>query len=303
MNRRLPFVALVLAGLLWGTSAPMTKVALEALGPASLTAVRFLIAALPLLWVARRSLRPALTGRIAVSGVLGYGIVVALWNEGLTRTSVSHGALMVGAVPALVALVALLAGQGSAGLRAWIGFGTALAGVALVAADGGQASLTGDLLVLGSMVLSAGFTVYQPRVLAGRDPIAVTAVQFTAAAAVTLPLAVLREGTGPAALPGGQWPAWLAVAGLVVAGTVLPFTLFAWAQAQTTPEVAGAFLNLEPVVGAAAGALAFGDPFGGLQVAGGLAVLGGIALSALPAGPLSRAVRRLAPRRLAPGAA
>jgi hypothetical protein len=47
-------------------------------------------------------------------------------------------------------------------------------------------------------------------------------------------------------------------------------------------EVAGGFLNLEPLVGAIAGAVAFGDPVGLVQVAGGLAILGGIGLSSLP---------------------
>jgi O-acetylserine/cysteine efflux transporter len=38
-----------------------------------------------------------------------------------------------------------------------------------------------------------------------------------------------------------------------VGGTLLPFTLFAYAQGRVSPEVAGAFLNLEPLVGAVAG--------------------------------------------------
>jgi hypothetical protein len=43
---------------------------------------------------------------------------------------------------------------------------------------------------------------------------------------------------------------------------------------------AGAFLNLETMIGAAFGALAFGDPFGVPHVGGGVAILLGIALSA-----------------------
>jgi hypothetical protein len=43
---------------------------------------------------------------------------------------------------------------------------------------------------------------------------------------------------------------------------------------------AGAFLNLETMIGAAFGALAFGDPFGVPHVAGAVAILLGIALSA-----------------------
>jgi drug/metabolite transporter (DMT)-like permease len=71
----------------------------------------------------------------------------------------------------------------------------------------------------------------------------------------------------------------LALAALATAGTLAPFALFAYGQAQVAPELAGAFLNLEPLVGAAAGALAFGDPFGVPQLTGATAILLGIGLS------------------------
>jgi drug/metabolite transporter (DMT)-like permease len=286
MNRRLALIALALAGLLWGTSAPLTKIDLGVLDPGWLTAVRFVLAGVLLVWVARRRLRvDAATWPIVGWGAVGYGIVVALWNAGLARTSVTHGALLVAAVPGLVAVFALVLGLGSAGPRAWLGYALALAGVGFVVAGGGSASLTGDLLVAASMALSAAFTVAQSRLLAGRDPLAVTAVQFVAAAAVTVPLAAVTEPlpwSGADAVSGSP-AGLLAVAALVVIATLLPFTLFAWGQARTTPEVAGAFLNLEPLVGAASGAVAFGDPFGFSQCVGAAAVLGGIALSALPA--------------------
>ena len=47
-------------------------------------------------------------------------------------------------------------------------------------------------------------------------------------------------------------------------------------------ELAGAFVNLEPVVGAAAGWLVLGESAAIGQVAGATAVLIGIALSTLP---------------------
>jgi drug/metabolite transporter (DMT)-like permease len=69
---------------------------------------------------------------------------------------------------------------------------------------------------------------------------------------------------------------------LALAGTLAPFTLFAYGQAHVPPGIAGAFVNLEPLVGAAAGAAAFGDPVGLAQAAGAAAILAGIALSSLP---------------------
>jgi drug/metabolite transporter (DMT)-like permease len=79
----------------------------------------------------------------------------------------------------------------------------------------------------------------------------------------------------------------VALAALALAGTPLPFWLFAFGQARVPAELAGAFLNLEPVVGAAAGWLALGEPAGLAQLAGVAAVLVGIVMSTMPAKPES----------------
>jgi drug/metabolite transporter (DMT)-like permease len=121
--------------------------------------------------------------------------------------------------------------------------------------------------------------VAQGRLLTGRDPVAVTAVQFLGAALGALPAAALTGGVP--AVPEGAGPV-LAVLMLATGGTLLPFTLFAFGQTRVSAEVAGAFVNLEPLVGAIAGVLAFGDPAGPAQVAGGVAIVAGIGLSSLP---------------------
>jgi O-acetylserine/cysteine efflux transporter len=279
---RTTLLALVAAGLLWGTTVPLTKVALTGWGPAWLTVARFTLAALPLAWLGRRHLRRAVSPATVAWGVAGYGAVIVLQNAGIARTSVSHAALLIGAMPVLVALTTVALGRARVGALSWAGFTVALAGVGLVGAHGGgTASAAGDALVFGSLLISAAFLVAQPGLLAGRDPIAVTAVQLGAAAFATLPAALLLDGV-PVAAPGPVPSA--AMAGLAIGGTLLPFTLFAWAQARVSPEVAGAFLNLEPLVGVVLGVVAFGDPVGVAQIGGGLAILAGIALSTTSVG-------------------
>ena len=227
------------------------------------------------------------------AGALGYGGSVMVQNAGISRTSVTHAALLIGAVPVLVAIIAAVWHRTVARPVAWFGFAVSLGGVGLVTAGGGGggATLAGDGLVLVSLLLSATVTVAQGRLLTGRDPVAVTAVQFLGAALGSLPVAVVTEGA-PAA-PAGAGPV-LAVVALALAGTLAPFTLFAFGQSRVSAEVAGAFLNLEPLVGAIAGAVVFGDPVGLAQVAGGLAILAGIALSSLPLLAGSRMARRAA---------
>jgi O-acetylserine/cysteine efflux transporter len=278
-DRRNALAALAAAGLIWGLTVPMSKVAMGWLDPLWLTVARFAAAA-PVLALAARgtALRAALTWRVAGWGALFYGGVVGIQNIGVGMTSVSHGALICGSVPAFVALVALASGRGSAGRIAWTGFAIAVAGVVLVAGSGGASSIGGDFLVLLAAALSAFYVVAQPRVLNGRDPAAVTAVQMAAGALLVLPFALAFETAPTLAVAPTlhELTAFLALAGL---GSVVPFVLYAYGQKHVTPEVAGAFVNLEPLVGAMIGALAFGDPFGATQLTGAVAIVGGILMS------------------------
>ena len=94
--------------------------------------------------------------------------MVVLQNLGVERTSVTHAAIIFGAVPVFVAAGSVLAGRAAAGPAAWSGFGVALAGVALVAGSGGAASPVGDALVLASALLGSALIVVQGELLEGR---------------------------------------------------------------------------------------------------------------------------------------
>jgi drug/metabolite transporter (DMT)-like permease len=271
---RKAILALAAAGTLWGLTVPLSKLSLGWLGPGWLAVARFLLAVPPLALVGRRGLRRALAPGVVVAGAIGFGAVILLQNAGIERTSVTHAALIVGAVPVLVALISAGAGETSSTRTGWGGHALALGGIALVAgAGGGGATGVGDLLMMASAVLSATFIAFQPRLLAGRDPAAVTAVQFATGALVGIPIAALTEGAP--ALPAHAVPV-LAFAALAIAGTVLPFWLFAFGQARVPATLAGTFVNLEPLVGAVAGWLAFGERATLGQVGGGVALLVGI---------------------------
>jgi drug/metabolite transporter (DMT)-like permease len=275
-KQRTAIVALAAAGALWGLTVPLSKLGLDWLGAGWLAVVRFAVAAPLLALVARGSLRAALTPGVALAGALGYGIVIVLQNAGIERTSVSHAALIVGAVPVLVVIISALLRRGSSPAAAWAGALVALAGVGLVAGGGGAGTtLAGDLLVLLSVSGSAVFIVLQPGLLAGRDPAAVTAVQLGAGGLAALPVAIVLEGAPPAP---SSVDAVAAVLALALVGTALAFSLFAWAQVRVPAAVAGAFVNLEPLVGALTGAVAFHDALGPAQLAGGAAIVVGIML-------------------------
>ena len=295
-------VALIASGIAWGTSVPLSKVALGWLAPGWLTLARFGLAAIVLLVIAGRKgkLRGTLTLPVLASGAVGYGCSVAIQNAGIARTSVTHASLIIGATPILVAIIVAVWQHAVARPVAWAGFVLALGGVGLIAGGRGNgATHAGDLLVLAATVISALVTVAQARLLEGRDPIALTAVQFLGATLGALPFAAAEglpsvshvvdmhsvgmhsvgmHSAGPyvVAVPV------IATVAVTITGTLVPFSLFAFGLKQVSAEVAGAFLNLEPLVGAIIGIVAFGDPYGTRQVGGGLAIIAGIALSTLP---------------------
>jgi len=290
-TRRLVFPALLVAGVLWGTTVPLSKVALGWLPPGWLAFARFALAAAVLLVASRSRLRAACSPAILATGAIGYGGSVLLQNYGIQRTSVTHAALLIGATPVLVAIIAAVLRHSVARPLAWAGFGLSLAGVGFIASgQGSGSSLAGDGLVLAAQLLSAGFTVSQARLLRGRDPIAVTGLQLMAAAVAVLPVALTSEhhATGQVSMV-----ALLATIGLVLAGTVLPTALFAFGQSRVSADVAGAFLNLEPLVGAIMGIALFAEPAGPVQIAGGAAIMTGIGLSSfqLVRGEQQRRVR------------
>jgi O-acetylserine/cysteine efflux transporter len=285
-SRSRAVAALATAGVAWGTSVPLSKAALGWLPPAWLALARFALAAAVLLaMVDRPALRAALRGPVIAWGAAGLGGSVLIQNAGLSKTSVTHAALLIGAGPVLVAVIAAAWHHNVARPVAWAGFAISLGGVAVVAGgQGGGATGAGDALVLVSVLVAATLTVAQGRLLEGQNPAAITAVLFLGAAVAALPVAALTEGLPPVPHPGGAGVlAVLAVAGLAMVGTLAPFTLFAYGQRQVPAEVAGAFLNLEPLVGALAGVVAFGDPAGPRLLTGGVAILGGIVMSSLPA--------------------
>jgi O-acetylserine/cysteine efflux transporter len=265
---------------------PLSKEALTWLPPGWLVVARFALAAAVLVaTVDRAALRAALRWQVLAWGAAGVGGSVMVQNVGLARTSVTHAALLIGAGPVLVAVIAAAWHRNVARPVAWAGFAVSLGGVAVVAqGHGGGATGIGDALVLVSALIAAAMTVAQGRLLVGLEPAALTAVMFLGAALGALPAAFLTAGAPPAPAAGGAGVlAVAAVLGLAMVGTLAPFTLFAYGQHKVSTEVAGAFLNLEPLVGALVGVAAFADPAGPRLVIGGAAIVAGIALSSLPA--------------------
>ena len=112
MNR-LAFLALAAAGVFWGMGFPLGKLALRETDAAHVVLLRFAIAALVALPFALRGRETRALFRspvVLLAGAL-YGVAFVVQFEGLAHVSVTLAALLVGAMPALIAVSARLLGE------------------------------------------------------------------------------------------------------------------------------------------------------------------------------------------------
>lgn len=291
-------LALGLACLLWSTTYVAAKPLLAVVPPMLLALIRFLLAGFILVPIGLRQGGP-LPGRRALLalGLFGVAGFYVCFNLGLRLTSASAAALIQGGGPAVTAVVAFcLLGERLRPL-AVLGLALSAVGIALIVVGGGSggagaAPLLGGLLIFGSAVSWAFYTVLC-RQLAGYPPMRLTAAGALAGTAMLVPLATLEAtqvGVGPATAA-----TWLTVVYLAVGPSALAYLLWSYGLQAISANQAGAFLNLIPVLGLVLAALVLGEQPEPLALAGGALVLLGVSLTTRSRGAIAR--RRAAPIR------
>jgi len=271
-------LALAAAGCAWGLGFPLGKVALREMDPAHLVLLRFAVAALagaPFA-LARRDTRALFRSPALLIGGVLYGLAFLLQFEGLARVSVTVAALLVGAMPAMIALSARLMGERQTRLS-WAGVAGATLGAALIAGrpDGASTPL-GVALSLLSLFIFIGWLVALKRVPQPPTLMAIPAVTMIVATLTVLPIALLLHG--PPRLDVSP-VAWAGVIGQGLISTLLATAAWQYGARRVGSATAGVFINIEPLMGAALGVLLFGDRMNpGLVVGGAMILVGSVAV-------------------------
>ena len=279
----LAFTALALAGLIWGASFVLGKIALRELSVPHLMLYRFGFASAgfaPLLLRSRPRLPPRDWAIIAVVGLVGVPVQFLAQFEGLARTTASHAALMIGAAPVLAAAAAYVALRERLSRLVWVALAVSTIGVVCVILgvdDGGVGSaagptLAGDLLVFASMFAAVVWILASKRLMTRYSAVVVSGL-ITVAGTILLALWVLvRDGLPPVSL--GQ-STWLAILALGLVATTCATVFWNWGLSHTDVGKAGAFINLEPVVGAVLGVVVLHETLGPMAVIGGVLIIAG----------------------------
>ena len=267
--------ALASAGVLWGVSFLFGKWALEEMGPAHVTLLRFSLASAALLpyallkgvWPWRRDLPLfLLVGFLTVPATF----LIQFW--GLSLTGATVAALIVGCGPPIVAFFASLFLGERLGKTGWSAIGASTLGVALAVARPGVSNhWLGDALVLLSLLAVVGWVLLGKR-LGDRYPaVPATAWILTFGTVTLAPVALLWEGVPRLDL---TLLGWASVLVLGLGCSAATYALWNWGVARVPASRAGIFLNLEPLVGALLGILVLGEAWGPATIVGGALIVG-----------------------------
>jgi drug/metabolite transporter (DMT)-like permease len=272
--KRLAIVALIVAGTCWGLGFPLGKVAMHEMSAAHMVLLRFAVAAVaaaPFAFGSAEARRLFRHPAVLVAGVC-YGVAFMVQFEGLTHVRVALAALLVGLMPALIAVAARLLGERVTRLS-WAGVAAATLGAALLAGrPEGEGSLLGIALSLLSLLIFLAWILALKRAPETSSPMAMPAVTVVIATLAILPIALIMHGVprldvSPAA--------WAGVVGQGLLSTLLATAAWQFGASRVGSATAGVFINLEPLLGATTGVLLFGDRVTVGLAVGGLMILSG----------------------------
>ncbi|HEX2022909.1 MAG TPA: DMT family transporter [Candidatus Thermoplasmatota archaeon] len=278
--------ALVAVQVAFGGMGVAAKLVFPHLSPFALALARLLAAAVVLVALERvlvRAPRPPARdlAMFALFALLGTVLNIGLYLAGLERTTATNAILLIATIPAFTLLVAAVLGRERADAVQVGGLLLSFAGVAgLVYAKGGTfeiGGIAGDLMVVANSLCYSVYLVLSKPYLARYDSATLVAWVFAFGAVEMSLVAVpdlLRADWG--GLGGAGWAGFAYV---LLFGTVLTYSLNAWALRHASASHVANFVYLQPVVGVLAAWLILGEPLSGPILLAGVVILAGVTLA------------------------
>ena len=280
-GRALGFAACALASAFWGCGFFFGKIALAEMNVGSMVFYRFafaMLGLLPMLFTHPPHFNRREWGWLLLGSFLGIPVQFLLQFRGLSMTTVSHASLMVGTMPVILAIGAVLFAHERLHALGWAALAVSTTGAALIALGGRHdvhtangPTLAGDLLVVVSMFIALFWILINQRLIATHSPIVVSAYGLLAGFLMLCVSVPPLWGLPP--VHGISLKAWAALAGSGVLCTASTTLLWNWGMTRVPASQAGVLLNVEPMMGSVLGVAVLGEHLGGLAYIGGAMIV------------------------------
>jgi drug/metabolite transporter (DMT)-like permease len=289
MGNTTVYLLVTASAFFWGANFVLAGPVLADLPPLWAAAVRFMLGAVLMFAIAgvrRDDLLGLLRRHAAVYLLLGMVGITAfnlLFFYAMQSSSANNAALIMAINPLLTALLAAVFLGEKPAARHWLALPVALSGVLVVISHGNMGTLAslsfahGDLLMLAATTSWALYNILTRRYMPQGSAIANTSWIMAVGAVLLLSVALDSDSH----IHMLDLKAGIAMAIMVVGGTVLAYLFWGIGIARLGAARAAIFLNLVPVFAMLTSAI-IGTLPSASQLAGGLLVLGGVTLSMLP---------------------
>ncbi len=302
------WTALLVVYVVWGSTYLAIRIAIETLPPFLMGGVRFLVAGgLLFVWAVRRGDRRGdAPGRVQwiAAAIVGTGLFLG-GNGGVVlaeqRIASGVAALLVATLSLWMALLAWLAYGERPSRPALIGLPLGFVGTALLIGPVDTSGLdpVGAALCLGASLCWAAASLYSRRApLPSRTAVS-TAMQMIAGGAVMLLAGVVRGELAHVDPATFSTASLVALAYLVVAGSLLAFSAYAWLLRAAPMPLVATYAYVNPVVAVLLGWLFAAEPVTPRMVVAGTIIVAAVALIASGSRAQSkRTESTIAPRRV-----
>ncbi|MFF7779439.1 EamA family transporter [Streptomyces tanashiensis] len=280
------WAALGIVYVVWGSTYLGIRIVVETLPPFLSGGARFVTAGLLLAAIVAWRQGPAalrVTRRELGSAVL-VGLLLILGGNGLVvlaETSIPSGlaALLVAAVPVWVVLLRTVLGD-RPGLGALGGVLLGFAGLGVLTVPGlsGEVKIGGVVLVLVAALLWSLGSVSSARLPMPRNPFTASAYEMLAGGLAALTVGLMRGEHHGLDLGAVSGRSWAALVYLIVFGSLVAFTAYAWLLQTAPVSLAATYAYVNPVVAVLLGALVLNEALTWPILLGGAIVVGGVSL-------------------------
>ncbi|MET8624107.1 EamA family transporter [Kitasatospora sp. NPDC004669] len=280
------WLALGVVYVVWGSTYLAIRIAVETMPSFLSAAARFLTAGLLLVGYLLVRQGPAglrVSGRQLASAAL-VGVLLLTGGNGLVvlgETSVPSGlaALLVAAVPLWMVVLTAFGGERPKPAEiAGVLFGLVGLGVLSAPAIGGSVKPLGVILIICATLTWAAGSFVSKRIPMPGNVLAASAYQMLAGGFCNLLIGLARGEQHGFDLSAVSGRSWLALAYLVLFGSLLGFTAYAWLLRSAPLTLVATYAYVNPVVAVLLGWLILAEPMTGPTLAGGAIVVAGVCL-------------------------
>jgi drug/metabolite transporter (DMT)-like permease len=278
--------------VIWGMNFAVMKYGTNVLEPFAYNGVRLVIGSAVMLGILKFRGSPPLPWKdirsLMLLGSLGTGLYQLFFISGLAMTRAGTASLVIASSPAIIAIVGRFLGVEKVSIRAVWGIALSIAGIAFVimsSADSneGTASVTGDLLILASVVCWSFYTHLMRPFTQRIDGIQIATWSLIGG---TIPVFAL----GIPAILRANWQAvapltWGAILYSGIGSMGIAYLFWYRGVRVIGSTRTSMFSNLQPIVALGVSWPLLGEQPTLIQGVGAAAVLGGLLLTRQPSAP------------------